>query len=172
MSERWRAARKVADIDWPSWQACDPATLVFVREGGRLLLIHKKRGLGAGKINAPGGRIEAGETALACGVREVEEELGVTPTGLVHAGENRFQFVDGYSIHVQIFTATGRVGEPRETDEAIPLWVAEDAIPYDRMWADDRLWVPHLLAGRRFRGCFVFAGDDMLDAQLELDTTT
>ena len=38
-----------------------------------------------------------------------------------------------------------------------------DAIPYDEMWADDHLWVPHLLAGRRFAGRFVFDGDVMLD---------
>ncbi len=31
------------------------------------LLIRKKRGLGAGKITAPGGRIEAGETPEAAG---------------------------------------------------------------------------------------------------------
>lgn len=167
MSEAWRHARRVAEIDWEAWQACDPATLVFVREPGRVLLIHKKRGLGAGKINAPGGRIEPGETPLACAVREIEEELCITPTGLEHHGENLFQFVDGYSIHVQVFSASGHIGEPQETAEAIPLWFAEAEIPYERMWADDRLWVPLLLAGRRFRGRFVFAGDAMLDAVVE-----
>ncbi len=168
MSQRWQDARRVADIDWDAWEACDPATLVFVREAGNVLLIHKKRGLGAGKISAPGGRIEPGESPLACAVREVEDELCITPTGLENLGDNRFQFVDGYSIDVRIFVANGYIGEPAETEEAIPLWVAEDAIPYERMWADDRLWVPHLLAGRRFRGRFIFAGDDMLDGEVEL----
>ena len=167
MSHLWKHARRIDEIDWNAWVACDPATLVFVREPGRVLLIDKKRGLGAGKISAPGGRMEPGETASECAVREVEEELCITPTALAHLGENRFQFVDGYSIQVQIFSAGGYVGEPRETPEAIPHWFGESELPYERMWADDRLWVPLLLAGRRFSGRFVFAGDTMLDGVVE-----
>ena len=113
---------RLLDIDWEAWNPVDRATLVFVRTDGQLLLIHKRRGLGAGKINAPGGRIEPGETPAECALREVQEELCVTPTGLRWAGENRFQFVDGYSIYVDVFTADGCVGEPRETEEARPLW--------------------------------------------------
>jgi 8-oxo-dGTP diphosphatase len=59
-------------------------------------------------------------------------------------------------------------GEPRETDEAAPLWVPQDRIPYDRMWADDRIWMPEFLAGRRFSGRFLFDGDRMLGHDLEI----
>ncbi|MDX1503769.1 MAG: 8-oxo-dGTP diphosphatase [Thermoanaerobaculia bacterium] len=146
----------------------DPATLVFVRANGHLLLIRKKRGLGAGKINGPGGRIDPGESPLDCARREVEEELLVTPTGLRIAGENRFQFVDGYSIHVFIYSAAGCLGEPTETEEAVPLWTPVGALPYDEMWQDDRVWMPHLLTGRRFSGRYLFDGDRMLDYELDL----
>ena len=40
--------RRVSDIDWARWTAVDPATLIFVIRGGQILLIRKKRGLGAG----------------------------------------------------------------------------------------------------------------------------
>ena len=80
------APTRIADIDWTTWQATDVATLVFVLHDGQALLIRKKRGLGAGKINAPGGRVDPGETVEQCAVREVQEELGVTPTGLSHHG--------------------------------------------------------------------------------------
>jgi 8-oxo-dGTP diphosphatase len=153
----------VADIDWSTWSPRDVATLLFVVRDGRILLIRKKRGLGAGKINGPGGRTQDGESPEACAVRETEEELRITPRGLRFAGESSFQFVDGYSIHVHVFTAPGFEGEPTETDEAIPMWVPVSAIPYDEMWADDDLWLPHVLAGRRFRGRFVFDGERMLD---------
>jgi 8-oxo-dGTP diphosphatase len=156
------------DIDWERWRARDPATLVFVVEGGRVLLIRKKRGLGAGKINGPGGRLEPGETPLACAVREVEEELRATPLGLRWSGENRFQFVDGYSIHVHVFLASGLAGEPVETEEAVPLWYDLAAIPWAEMWADDRLWLPEVLAGRCVSGRFLFDGDAMLDGEVEL----
>lgn len=161
--------RRVADIDWVAWRARDLATLTFVIDGGRILLIRKKRGLGAGKINAPGGRLEPGETFETCAVREVEEELVITPHDVVYAGENSFQFVDGYSIHAKVYRTSRWSGTPVETPEAVPLWADVAAIPYEEMWADDYLWVPHLLAGRRFTGRFVFDGDVMLDHALGVE---
>jgi 8-oxo-dGTP diphosphatase len=160
--------RRLHDIDWTTWQATDRATLVFVVRDGQVLLIRKKRGLGAGKINGPGGRIDPGETPHACAVREVQEELGCTPLALEPLGELRFQFVDGYSIHAYVFRAGGPDGEPVETDEAVPLWVSLDALPYDEMWADDRLWLPLVLERTPFTARFVFDGDAMLDYDLQL----
>lgn len=159
--------RSLADIHWPTWKAKDLATLLFVVRDGHVLLIRKKRGLGAGKINGPGGRVHAGETLLDAAVREVVEEVCVTPHDISGCGELRFQFVDGYSIHVHVFRAAGCTGEARETDEAIPLWTPVDAIPYDEMWADDRIWLPLMFEGRPFSGRFVFDGDAMLDHALE-----
>lgn len=155
-------------IDWPVWTPAERATLLFVRTGGRLLLIIKKRGLGAGKINAPGGRIEPGETAEQAAVREVREELGVTPWLPSRRGRLRFQFADGFSIQAEVFMSAGCDGEPVETDEAVPFWVAETDLPYERMWADDRLWIPPMLEGRLFDGRFLFDGDIMLGHAVDL----
>lgn len=155
--------RRLNEIDWSTWQAVDPATLLFVIRQGRILLIRKKRGLGAGKINGPGGRLEAGETPRQAAIREVQEELCVTPKELSKRGELRFQFVDGYSIHVHVFWADDCDGTAQETDEAIPLWTDLDGIPYDEMWADDRIWIPLMLAGKHFDGRFIFDNDAMLD---------
>jgi 8-oxo-dGTP diphosphatase len=160
--------RRVADIDWAVWRPRDPATLVFVVREGHVLLIRKKRGLGAGKINGPGGKLEPGESPLEGALREVREEVGVTPEGVRLCGENSFQFVDGYSIHVHVFSATGCEGEPVETDEAVPLWAPVERIPFEEMWEDDRLWIPLVLEGRRFSGRFVFDGDAMLDYALDV----
>lgn len=158
---------RLTDLDWTTWAAQDIATLLFVVRDGQVLLIRKKRGLGAGKVNGPGGRLEPDETLQECAVREVQEELGVTPTGVVHRGEHRFHFVDGYTLHCHVYTATDCVGVAMETDEAVPLWTPLDAIPYDQMWADDRHWLPLVLAGHRVEGRWVFDGDDMLDMDLQ-----
>ena len=155
-------------IDWQTWQPVDKATLLFVVQDGRVLLIRKKRGLGAGKINGPGGRIDPGETALEGACREAEEEVRIQPSGIEPCGELLFQFLDGYSIHVWVFRADGFAGEPTETDEAVPLWFPISDLPYDEMWADDRIWIPHMLARQSFRGRFIFDSDDMLDHHLEL----
>lgn len=155
-------------LDWSTWSAKDRAVLTFVRRDGHLLLIRKKRRLGAGKFNAPGGRIEAGETPEAAAVRETQEELCVTPTGLRPAGRLYFAFVDGYSIDCHVFAADAAIGTATETDEAVPFWCAEDAIPYQNMWSDDRIWLPLLLEGRPFAAWFIFDGDLMLWHELRV----
>jgi len=147
---------------WASWTPRERATLLFLRRDGRLLLIEKKRGFGAGKVNAPGGRIAEGETPAAAAVREAMEEVGLRPLDPTLVGSLSFQFADGYSIHATVFLATRAEGAEVETPEAVPFWVAEDAIPYERMWTDDRVWLPHVLAGRTIAGRFWFDGDRMV----------
>jgi 8-oxo-dGTP diphosphatase len=143
------------------------AVLCFVLSGGRVLLIRKKRGLGAGKITAPGGRIEPGESALDAARRETQEEVGLTPHGLSQAGELSFEFADGFALHCTVFTAPGADGDLVETDEADPFWADVSAIPYADMWADDAQWLPWMLAGKPFRGFFRFDGDRMLSSRVE-----
>jgi 8-oxo-dGTP diphosphatase len=155
------------EIDWSAWKPQQRATLLFVIRHGRILLIRKKRGLGAGKVNGPGGRIGPGESPLEAAIREVQEELCVTPTGVRFCGELSFQFVDGLSIHGYVFKASDCDGEPQETEEATPLWTPLDAIPYDEMWAGDYLWYPLMLAGTPFEGRFLFDGDRMLGYDVE-----
>lgn len=162
----------VDDIDWNAWDPEQRATLLFVVKEDSVLLIRKKRGLGAGKINGPGGRIHDGETPRECAIREVEEELLVTPTGVRKVGELRFQFVDGLSIYGHVYRADDCVGEPQETEEAKPLWTPVDEVPFDEMWADDRLWVPLMLDETYFDGRFVFDGDEMLSWRIETGADT
>ena len=164
------AVGRVRDIDWPSWRAVDPATLVFIVKDYRVLLIRKKRGLGAGKVNGPGGRLESGETFKACAIREVQEELHVTPVHPTKVGQHAFQFVDGYSIFVHVYRASNLIGNPEETEEAVPFWCDIDAIPYEEMWEDDRYWLPFVLDKQQFSGRWIFDGDAMLD--YELDTVS
>ncbi|MDR1305657.1 MAG: 8-oxo-dGTP diphosphatase [Verrucomicrobiales bacterium] len=156
--------------DWTVWQPVERGALCFIVSDGQILLIHKKRGLGAGKINGPGGRLEAGESPAAAAVRETREEVGVTPLGLRAAGVLRFQFCDGYALWCAVFTASGLTGTLRETDEALPFWAPVTAIPYDRMWADDSLWLPHALAGRCFEGNFWLAGERLLTHDIRVTT--
>ena len=134
-------------VDGADWRPKEEGTLCFVIQDGQILLIEKKRGLGAGKVNGPGGRIEKGETAEQAAIRETQEEVGITPTGVQWAGELRFQFRDGYSLHCTVYRASGWEGDLMETAEAKPFWVRTDQIPYDRMWADDSYWMPRMLAG-------------------------
>jgi 8-oxo-dGTP diphosphatase len=159
--------KSLADVDWDNWRATDPATLVFVIRDGRVLLIDKKTGLGKGKVNAPGGKVDPGETPRQCAVRELEEELAITVSDLCYCGQHRFQFVDGYSIHVWVYRTAEFVGKPTESREARPFWVPLDEIPFEKMWEDDGIWIPMMLRGEKFLSRWLFDGDAMLDYELK-----
>ena len=158
--------RTLNDIDWAAWTPRQRATLVFVVRDGQVLLIHKKRGIGAGYINGVGGRLEPGETATEAAVREVREELCISPVGMRYSGHLRFQFLDGLSLDVTVFRADGYTGTPTETEEATPVWCDLAALPYDRMWPDDPLWLPHVFSETPFEGLFLFDDRTMLDADV------
>ncbi len=162
---------KVADIDWDTWEPEELATLMFVKVDHSVLLIRKKRGLGAGKINGPGGRIEGRETPIQCAIRETREELDITPLDVRAGGELFFHSDDFPRIHGFVFTAAAYEGVPRETEEAIPLWTPVDRIPYAQMWEDDRFWLPQVLAGRVIDGWFTFTGETLLDHVVRVRTT-
>jgi len=153
--------------DFPeAWEPNMVANLVFITEGRNVLLIHKKTGLGAGKINGPGGKLEPGETAEEAAVREVQEELHVTPKNLKEMGDLHFDFVDGLKLHCTVFRSEEFEGQPTETIEAKPEWFKFEEIPYDRMWADDRHWLPSMLEGHSFRAWFRFHGEEMLSRKV------
>jgi 8-oxo-dGTP diphosphatase len=156
-------------IDWASWRAEIHATLMFILSDGEILLIEKKRGIGAGKINGPGGKIDPGETPLECAVRETREELGITALRPVKVGELHFAMSDIPDILCHVYLARAFEGRPVETDEAKPLWCRLADIPYDRMWRDDIDWLPHLLDDRSFHGRFVFEGEDVIWKDVQLD---
>lgn len=152
-----------------AWQAVHKATLIFVVQDGKVLLIRKKRGLGAGKINGPGGKTEGNETAQACAHRELYEELCISVNTSKNRGRLRFQFTDGYSLDVFVFVATSYSGEPSETEEAIPMWFDLDDIPFDEMWEDDRYWLTGVLHGESVDGRFIFDGDRMLEHEISFN---
>ncbi|MFC7212802.1 8-oxo-dGTP diphosphatase [Saliphagus sp. GCM10025334] len=141
------------------------ATLCFVLDGDDVLLIEKQRGLGEGWYNGPGGKLEGGETPRECAVREVREEVGleIPLKALEQAGELTFT-LDG-EVHTvcHVFRTEVYDGEPVATEEAHPVWVSVDDVPYDRMWEDDHLWLPAVLDGDTVEGTFAFEGGGPLD---------
>ncbi|MEZ4463804.1 MAG: 8-oxo-dGTP diphosphatase [bacterium] len=156
------------EIDWSTWEPGIRATLLFVVRDDQVLLIRKKRGLGAGKVNGPGGKLDPGESPRACAIRETREEVGVLARGVQEAGVLRFEFVDGLRLLCTVFRADDADGDPHETAEAAPFWAPIDALPFDEMWADDRLWLPALLARQPIKLWALFEGDRMLDSRVEV----
>lgn len=167
IDERCRNAEKVEDVPWGSWEPSERCVLTYVMDGDNVLLILKKRGLGDGYYNAPGGHIELEETSTEAAIRETKEETGLTVSDLKERGTLRFQFKDGMKMVCYVFTTSVWEGDLKECDEAKPFWADKNNLDYDMMWKDDKLWLPLLLDGKEFEGWFVFDDREMLDAKVE-----
>lgn len=138
-------------------------TLCLVIRDGRMLLGMKKRGFGAGKWNGFGGKLTDGESAETAARRELFEEALISAQDLEPAGDLLFHFdnsPDALAVH--LFRVTRFLSEPTETDEMRPAWFSIAEIPYDRMWADDRHWLPLVLRGETVTGVFRFADEERL----------
>ena len=74
-------------------------------------------------------------------------------TGLERVGWLKFNFDDQpKQWHVHVFTTDVWEGEPAKSDEMSPVWFEENELPFTKMWADDPLWYPLLLQGKKFVG--------------------
>ncbi|MFB6361126.1 MAG: 8-oxo-dGTP diphosphatase [Halobacteriales archaeon] len=135
----------------------------------RILLMRKKRGVGAGLYNGPGGKVEPDESPREAAVREAREELRVEVRSLEKVGELKFAFGGDPTFFCHVYRSTDFSGPPAETGEAVPFWFPVEDIPYDEMWEDDRRWLPLLFEGRTFRGLVAFdaEGDTMQACDLE-----
>ena len=159
----------VDQVDWRGWSFQDHAVLCFLCNEHSILLIRKKVGLGAGKINGPGGRLNAGETPHEAAARETREEVGLLVSDLRRVAELSFIFLDGYSLHCTVFLTESFSGALKESPEAAPFWCPLGEIPYREMWEDDSLWLPRVLQGERIRGRFLFEGESMTSYRITSD---
>lgn len=145
------------------------ATLCYIVKDGKILLIRKKQGFGAGKLNAPGGKINDGESLEQSVVRELNEEIGITPCEPKLLAEIEFFNDNALQWHVFVFKSASYAGELKETAEAKPQWFPLNEIPYDEMWDDDKIWLPLFLQGKKIKARFYFRNDwkEMVNYNIE-----
>ena len=135
------------------------ATLCFIVHGERTLLLRKPEGFrGAGKWNAPGGKVLPGENLKECAIREVTEETGLTIQDAKEQGILRFYVGSQAQPEwiVTVFRAERFSGGLTPSFEGSLQWHDIKGLPYSEMWEVDRLWLPIFLAGKIFRGDFYF----------------
>lgn len=138
-------------------------TLCFVCKGQQILLGLKKRGFGQGYWNGFGGKVKENETIEQAMLREVKEESGLDLIEYSKVGILEFEFINDQSfLQVHVFKSNSFEGQLQENDEMHPQWFDINQIPYEKMWLDDKYWLPLLLAGKRFQGKFKFNGNEDL----------
>jgi 8-oxo-dGTP diphosphatase/2-hydroxy-dATP diphosphatase len=132
-------------------------TLCIVRQNGEVLLGMKKRGFGVGRWNGFGGKVEEGETIEGAAKRELKEESGLETVEISEKGIIDFEFENSSKVlEVHIFTVPRFIGDIKETEEMRPKWFDEKELPFNKMWTDDKYWMPLLLNDKKFKGKFLF----------------
>ena len=138
----------------------------------QILLGLKKKRLGKGKLNGFGGKVEKRESLEEAAARELLEESGITvdSKNLEKVGELKFEWVSKMEWNqlCHVFVAKKWQGEAVETDEMKPEWVDVEKIPFERMWAEDKHWLPLVLKKRHVKGKFVFGRDEKSIEKMEL----
>ena len=161
----------VENIDWKTWTPDEKGAgvIVFIidDEHKKTVLIHKKTGLGAGKITAPGGKIEKNETAGEAAVRECQEEVSLTPLNAEKCAELFFHFTSGFKMLCDVFFSKAWKGEIAESIEAVPFWCGLDEIPIDKMWEDNKYWLSSALCGKKIRGYYIYDNDKIISQKTE-----
>ena len=146
-------------------------TLCLLKKDSKILLAMKKRGFGEGKYNGVGGKIESVETPEEAMIRETEEEILVTPTKYEKVGTIEFdEFYKGKKEKVMfhLYIVSEWQGEPTESEEMKPEWFDIKNIPYDRMFPDDKYWLPLILDGKKIRAYFDFDEEwNLLNKKIE-----
>jgi len=143
-------------------------TLCIVHQHPKILLGMKKRGFGVGRWNGFGGKVAEGETIEQAAKREMFEESSINIEDMEKLGVIDFHWNDRPDIiEVNFFKVKTFTGSPVETEEMRPEWFDINEIPFEKMWADDPLWMPLFLAGKKFKGKFLFDGkDNILEKEL------
>jgi len=137
------------------------ATLCLLIKDKRICLGLKKRKLGMGKYNGFGGKREKGETIEQAAVRELFEEAQVKATEYCKVGELTYLFpkMKEWDQVVHVYLVTEWEGEPRETLEMGVEWFSLKNIPFDKMWDNDKIWLPLVLEGKKVKGSVVHDED-------------
>jgi 8-oxo-dGTP diphosphatase len=131
--------------------------------GQEVLLGRKLTGLGTGKVVAPRGKLESGETPAEAAIREVREEVGIDVdlSALELVGELTYSFPakPSWSQKSWAFRAVGEFGDPVASHELAAAWTPVTRLPLWEMWDDARYWLPLALAGTIVKATFEYGED-------------
>lgn len=128
-----------------------------------IILCMKKRGFWAGLYNGAWGKVEAWETIIAWARRELFEEtsIDVAETDMNYVGVLHFYFEANpdWNQDVSLFTVYDYAWDFEESEEMKPERFAIKDIPFNKMWEDDKIWLPRVVALENVEYDFIFDAD-------------
>ncbi len=145
-------------------------TLCYIETHGKYLMMLRNRkphDPNRDKWIGVGGKLEKGESAELCAIREIREETGLnvldlTPRGIVHFNSDVWE-----NELMYLFTVTKFEGDITDCDEGELRWIDKSEIFNLNLWDGDRIFLKYLIddappfdmtlnySGERLRECIV-----------------
>lgn len=149
-------------------------TLCYIFRGEKVLMIEKQSGprpqnfSGDRFLNGPGGKIED-EPPRECAIRELEEEINVTPENINKIGEVAYYRDEEPERFIHVYRTEEYSGEVSEGDE-IPTWEKIEDLEYSEMWPSDGFWMPEMIAGENFKTEVFYRNGRFMDEKSRIET--
>ncbi len=133
--------------------------IVVDRDANRVLLVYHKSGRWEGFYTGLLDEAFPGEEPEAAAARIAAAQVGISTGPVSHRATFLFSSEAWGRAREFEFLIESHSGEAAESDTLRPQWFDFATIPYDRMPADDAIWYPPFLGGKRMRGHFDFGPD-------------
>ncbi len=143
-------------------------TLCYIENNASYLMLHrtkKKNDANYGKWIGIGGKIEKGESATECILREIKEETGLLVKNLLYRGRVNF-ISDIYEDEVMhLFTANSSEALLSSCDEGELKWVKKQDVLSLNLWEGDRVFLKYLIDGEKefFSLSLIYKGERLAD---------
>ena len=118
-------------------------TLCYLEKSGAYLMLHrvkKKNDVNHDKWVGVGGKFEPSEDALACALREVREETGLTMQTPAYRGIVDFYCTPWPAERMHLYTCTQFTGTMTDCDEGTLEWVPKADVLQLPIWQGDKLF--------------------------------
>ena len=133
--------------------------IIVDRDARRALLVYHKSGRWKGFYTGLLDEAAPGEAPATAAARIAQSHVGITPGSLSHRATFIFSSEAWGRAREFEFLAEAHSGEAVESDTFRPEWFDLASMPYGQMPADDEIWYPLFLDGKKMRGHFDFAPD-------------
>lgn len=121
------------------------ATLVYLKQAGKTLMLHKAKGYQKGKWNGLGGKLEKGESPEEAMRREVFEESGLKVEKALLKGFLTWPEFDGEDDwYAFVYVVTDFSGELRASEEGELEWIEDAEVMALNLYDGDRVFLPWL----------------------------
>lgn len=149
-------------------------TLCYLEQNGCYLMLHrikKKNDVNHDKWIGVGGKLDPGETAEACALREVWEEIGLTMQSPAYRGIVDFTCEPWPAERMHLYTCTDFTGTLTDCNEGTLELVPKPEVENLPIWQGDKIFLRLLAEGAPFFHLeLTYHGDTLVQAVLEGET--